>query len=89
MLALKRLPEKHTLIKLAAQTNKRTIDKECIATCHLDIFMLNDILYVKRILFVSCHLKPLWQLVDHKELENAFDIATDGNWTWIVLANSL
>ena len=24
MLALKRLPEKHTLIKLAAQTNKRT-----------------------------------------------------------------
>jgi len=24
MIALKRLPEKHTLIKLAAQTNKRT-----------------------------------------------------------------
>jgi len=24
MLALKRLPEKHTLIKLAAQTNERT-----------------------------------------------------------------
>ena len=28
MLALKRLPEKHTLIKLAAQTNKRTQNKQ-------------------------------------------------------------
>jgi len=28
MLALKRLPEKHTLIKLAAQTNKRTQYKQ-------------------------------------------------------------
>jgi len=27
MLALKRLPDKHTLIKLAAQTNKRTQNK--------------------------------------------------------------
>ena len=28
MLALKRLPEKHTLVKLAAQTNKRTQNKQ-------------------------------------------------------------
>ena len=41
MLVLKRLPEKHTLIKLAAQTNKRTQNKQELDVC--DILCVADV----------------------------------------------
>ena len=59
MLALKRLPEKHTLIKLAAQTIKRTQNKQeggkdggtnnnmCSASASVDTVINKSTLYVQ------------------------------------------